>query len=302
MSAADNFARIIMKVEYIKTGIKGTVNVSKIVTVHYYEFDKSFVFEGESHDFWEMVYVDKGSVLVKCDDEEITLPQGGIVFHRPNEFHAIRALDSSPNFFVISFVSDSSSMKYFEKYRTLLDKNLKPFISSIIRESEQAYIIPKNDTSYKKLTKKKDAAIGAEQLIKTYLEQLLIFLIRAMTTESSPTVFPSKESMEGHIVTEIKRIVEENVCEKLRLTDICNSLGYSKSYVSRLFRQQTGGSIAAFAIEKKIVRAKELIREDSLNFAQISDRLSFDNPQYFARVFKRITGMTPTEFKRSLNV
>jgi len=291
-----------MKVEYIKTGIKGTVNISKIVTVHYYEFDKSFVFEGESHDFWEMVYVDKGSVLVRCGEEEITLSQGGIVFHRPDEFHAIRALDSSPNFFVISFVSDSPAMKYFERYRTVLNKDLKPFIASIIRESEMAYVIPKNDTAYKKLTKKKYAAIGAEQLIKTYLEQLLIFLIRNITSERGPSLFPSKESMEGHIVTEIKRLVEENICEKLHVTDICQNLGYSKSYISRLFSQQTGQSIAAYAANRKIARSKELIRDGNMNFAQISELLAFDNPQYFARVFKRLTGMTPTEFKHSLEI
>ena len=72
-------------------------------------------------------------------------------------------------------------------------------------------------------------------------------------------------------------------------------------YLSRIFQEQTGATIANFAIWEKIKKAKRLIRENGMNFAQISDSLSFDNPQYFSRVFKRITGMTPTEFKSSLN-
>ena len=51
----------------------------------------------------------------------------------------------------------------------------------------------------------------------------------------------------------------------------------------------------------RINRAKELIREGVMNFSEISDMLDFDNPQYFSRVFKRETGMTPSEFKHSLN-
>ncbi len=291
-----------MKPTYVKTGLPSIVNISKIVTIHYYEFDKNFIFKGESHDFWEMVYIDKGRVLVRCDDNEITLGQGEIVFHRPNEFHSIRALDSAPDFFVVSFVCNSPSMQYFEKYHTTLDKTLKSFISSVIKESEQAYIIPKNDPHLKKLVKKPDIAIGSEQLIKTYLEQLLIFLIRSITKKGETNVFPTKESMENHLVTAIRELIHDNIEENLYVTDVCTLLGYSKSYLSRLFSEQTGETIANYSVHTKIDRAKQLIREDRLNFAQISDKLSFDNPQYFSRVFKRITGMSPTEFKRSLDI
>ena len=75
-----------MKVNYVKTDIKSIINVSKIVTIHYYEFDKNFVFNGESHNFWEMVYVDKGKVLVSCNGNDVTLSQGDIIFHKPNLF------------------------------------------------------------------------------------------------------------------------------------------------------------------------------------------------------------------------
>ena len=167
-----------MKAIYIKTKPESVINISRIVTVHYYEFDSSFVFEGESHDFWEMVYVDKGKIKVKAGDEEFALGQGETVFHAPNEFHSVKALDSSPNFFVISFECSSAVMQRFVGRRATLDKNLRPFISSIISEAEKTYVIPKNDTGLKKLVKKKTAQIGGEQLIKTYLEQLLILLVR----------------------------------------------------------------------------------------------------------------------------
>ena len=290
-----------MKASYIKTQLQCVINVSKIVTVHYYEFDKNFVFHGEQHDFWEMVYVDKGKVQIRRDEETISLSQGEIVFHKPNEFHSIKALDSEPDFFVLSFVCSSPLMRYLERHRTVLDKTLYGFVASILKEAEATYEIPKNDPTLKRLIKKQSSPVGGEQLIKTYLEQFLILLIRQIIEKDKPSLFPSKESMETHLVSLAKQLLKEKADIPFRVGDLCRELGYSKSYLSRLFHEQTGQTIAEFATKQKISRAKQLIREGNLNFAQISNLLSFDNPQYFSRVFKRVTGYTPTEFKNSLH-
>ena len=290
-----------MKATYVKTQLKNVINISKIVTVHYYEFDKNFVFEGEKHDFWEMVYIDKGRVEVRRDEERLILSQGELLFHAPNEFHSIKALDSAPNFFVVSFVCNSPLMTYLEKYHTVLDKTLLGFISSVIREAESTYVIPKNDPSLKKLVLRDAPPIGGEQLIKTYLEQFMISLIRSILKKDSTSVFPSKESMETHLVSSAKRLLSQHAAETFRVSDLCAALGYSKSYICKLFHEQTGETIASYSTKQKIKLAKEMIREGSYTFAEISDKLSFDNPQYFSRVFKRITKMTPTEFKLSLN-
>lgn len=291
-----------MKATYIKTELKTTINVSKIVTIHSNEYGKNFIFKGEKHDFWELVYVDKGQVLIESDNDKIILSQGEIIFHRPNEFHAIRSYNSSPNFFVISFVCNSFAMKYFEKLHTALDRTLQSFITSVIEEAKNSYVISKNDPYLFKLTKKENALVGSEQLIKTFLEQFLILLIRKITTHDESTIFPNKESMENHLITSVKKIIQNNVDRCLRVNDICESLGYSKSYLSRVFKEQTGETLASYSVKVKIDKAKRLIRENNLNFTQISDQLSFDNPQYFSRVFKRVTGMSPTEFKSTLNL
>ncbi len=291
-----------MKATYIKTQIKNVLNISKIVTVHYYEFDKNFFYKGEKHDFWEMVYVDKGKVIASSEKNSINLSQGEIIFHRPNEFHAIRAHQSSPNFFVISFVCNSPIMKYLEKYHGVLDDNLKPFISAIIHESRSTFVLPKNNPELKELKKVSSPLIGGEQMIKTYLEQLLILLIRNILKLEKMQVFLNKQSMESHLIVSIKNYITENIEKPFRISDLCSALGYSKSYLSRIFRLQTGNSIYNFMLEEKINKSKTLIRDGNFNFTEISDKLSFDNPQYFSRVFKRATGMSPTEFKNTLNI
>lgn len=291
-----------MAASYKKTRPKTLFYIPEIVTIHYYELDKSFVFDGEQHDFWEMVYVDKGAVEIRADDKTLALNQGEILFHKPHEFHAIKALRSNPNFFVISFVCRSPAMRLFEGYRAALSQSLRPFVSSIIAEARNSFHIPKNDVTLLKLRRRSQAKVGGEQLIKTYLEQLLILLARAVLEQQENSVSPVRESMETQLIATIKSYIQNNLAKKITMEELAGVTGYSTSYISRVFRQQCGTTIGRYITAKKISCAKELIRNHTYNFAQISDMLGFDTPQYFASTFKKETDMTPSEFKRSLDI
>ncbi len=286
-----------MEKGYIKTRPKTVVDVSKIVTIHYYEVGKGFAFDGESHDFWEMVYVDKGSVYITRDGEGIVLKQGEVIFHKPNEFHTIRAYESAPNYFVISFTSSSFSMKYFEGFCNNLNKIHKSLLDAIIKEAEVSYHIPKNEPNLRKLKRRKNAPLGGEQLIKTYLEQLLIYLLRTEEKNKNAAILPPSAE-EKPLILELKNYISTRCEENIKVDEICRAFGYSKSFLSRIFREHTGESLASYAISVKMKRAKELLRDDRLNITQISNMLSFENPQYFARVFKRECNMTPTEWRQ----
>ena len=101
--------------KYIKHKLTNVINVSKIVTMFYHQFDKNFHFNGESHDFWEFVYVDSGTVHITASKKKYILKKGDFIFHKPNEFHAISADKKTPaNVFVVSFVSTSTNMAYFK--------------------------------------------------------------------------------------------------------------------------------------------------------------------------------------------
>lgn len=286
-----------MKATYIKTRLRTVINVTKVVTIHHFEFDETFAFAGERHDFWEMVYVDKGRVQVTSDGTERVLEQGDVIFHAPNEFHSIRSYRSAPNFFVISFVCESEAMRFFEGYSAPLSRGLQSFLTAALREAEQTYVIPENEVRFRRLVRRETAKIGGEQMIKTYLEQLLIQLMRHA---EKTAIFPSREQMETHLLTVVKQYIEAHLAQRLTIADVCEQIGYSKTYLCRLFHEQSGDTVAHYITARKIVAAKEMIREGARNFAEISDALAFDNPQYFSRVFRRETGMTPTEYKRSL--
>lgn len=290
-----------MQFSYVQPRFKKVINVEDIQTIHYYDCDETFVFEGERHDFWEMVYVSSGMVEIQRDDETLILGQGSIIFHEPNEFHAIRAYQSSPDFFVMSFVCKSAIMKCFRQYHSLLSNPLRVFVSSMATEAQQAYDTDGRFDNKKAAIKNKDT-IGGEQMVKSYLEQLLILLAREISCYDNTSLFPNKESMESRLVVEIKNYMMSKVTDKLDAAEICTYFGYSRAYICRLFKTQCGVSLMQFYIQQKVEYSKQLIQERRHNICQISNMLSFDNPQYFSRVFKRVTGLTPSEYSRSLKL
>ena len=77
-----------MERKYYKHKIENLIVIGKIVTVHYFEFDKRFKSKGEAHDFWELVYVDRGELICNTQTERFVLKEGEACFHKPNEFHA----------------------------------------------------------------------------------------------------------------------------------------------------------------------------------------------------------------------
>lgn len=288
-----------MKGSYVLTKFNNLINVTEIVTVHAYEFDPGFVFDGEKHDFWEFVYVDQGTVEITWDGKSVILEDGQILFHQPNEFHTIRSYNSAPSVLIVSFVCKSTPMSHFAKYMGQMDKRLKPLLNAIVAEAETTYILPKNDPDLKMLVTRNSAVIGGEQMIKCYLEQFLVLMIRDMNEHRDVSLFSSHKGLETHLVSEIKGYLREQLTDRIRIEDICDNFGYSKTYLSQLFKKQCGVTLMTYYNQKKIEYAKKLIQEKKYTFSQISNLLSFDNPQYFARVFKRITGQTPTEFRDS---
>ena len=89
---------------YQPTFLQKEIHIEKLYTVHYFEYMKDFFFEGESHDFWEFCYIDKGEIEVQADDQRYVLKKGDCIFHKPNEFHMLKANGKiAPNLVVASF-------------------------------------------------------------------------------------------------------------------------------------------------------------------------------------------------------
>ena len=291
-------------VNFVPTVLKQKFEVNEIYTVHYFEFAKNYFFEGESHPFWEFVYVDKGEVDAVSDDKIIHLAKGQIIFHKPNEFHTLMADGiSAPNILIVSFNCESEAMSFFENKVANIDDQERRLLAQIIAESEMAFSTPLDDPWTVHLERSDDCESDCEQFIKICIEWLLLSLSRNRNarTPKAPTSL-IKENSQNEVFDKIVRYMEANLDKQLQLCEICRDNLVGRSYLQKLFREKTGGGAIDYFNRLKIIAAKRMIRESSGNFTEISMKLGYNSIHYFSRQFKNMTGMTLSEYASSVKI
>ena len=124
-------------------------------------------------------HVDKGKAEIETDNGIYHLTSGQLIFHRPNEFHNLIAIgNTAPNIVVVSFECDSPCMKFFEKKLLKLSDSERNLMGMLIAEARRCIKTPLDDPYTEKMEKKEDFLFGSQQLIRIYLEQMLIYMIR----------------------------------------------------------------------------------------------------------------------------
>lgn len=289
--------------EYIPTVMKKDIAVESIVSVHYLEHAKNYAFKGESHDFWEMVYVDKGQVRAVAEDVTYELLQGQMIFHKPNEFHNVMANGTvAPNVVVISFVATSPAMAAFENKTLYATQQQRKLLSRIISEGRKAFSCPLGDPHLLQLVCDEDAPIGSQQMVQILLEELLIDIARGeQPVDRRPRIASSvKRRADGELTDRVIRYMEEHLCENLSFSTICAFSAQSATNLKTVFKVVTGMGVMEYYRHLKIERAKQMLREGVGNITQIADRLGYTSVHYFSRHFKQATGMTPREYTQSV--
>ena len=293
-----------MEDKFIRFGFDKVISVEKLITVFYMEFSKDFRFDGERHDFWEMVYIDKGEMLCRADEKEFVIKGGELTFHKPGEFHALASHGSTaPNVSIITFECKSRAMRYFGGKIFRLTGEERAILSMLFREALSAYqMVDKRNPLLQRLEKIDNSPFGSSQMTKNMLEIFLISLHRSTDVLTKRRRYQYKVGGVDvpYQVKELLDLLEENVYGKLSISDIARMMGKSVSAVKALFDSYRGGGIMNYYNGLKIEEAKSLIREGRHNFSEIALLLQFDTPQYFSICFRRYANMSPQEYKRSI--
>ncbi len=98
---------------------------------------------------------------------------------------------------------------------------------------------------------------------------------------------------------DIKAYLDENYCEKITLDQLAGKYFINKYYLTRIFKETYGITINHYILTKKISYAKRLLRFSKKSMEEIGEEAGFSDAQYFCRMFKKIEGMTPGEYRKS---
>lgn len=292
---------------YKSVVLEDSVTINRIISVHYFQYMSDFSFPGESHDFWELVCVDRGEIDALTGDRRLTLKKGNILFHKPNEFHNVLTNGKvSPSLVVIGFECHSPAIKSFEEQLMSVQDTEKELLAQIIVEARNTFSGRLDDPYQEELIfNSEPLTFGSAQLISHYLEQLMIHLYRRYFSYSLPvrsSRFLAEASSGNDTYNRIVRYMEEHLGERMTIDRICRDNLVGRSQLQKLFRDTKGCGVIEFFSMMKIDTAKQMIRDNQLNFTQIADRLGYNSIHYFSRQFKQITTMTPSEYATSIRL
>ena len=292
---------------YNSVVLEDSITINRVISVHYFQYMSDFSFPGESHDFWELVCVDRGEIDALAGERRLTLKKGNILFHKPNEFHNVLTNGKvSPSLVVIGFVCHSPAIKSFEDQLMSVQDTEKELLAQIIVEARNTFSGRLDDPYQEELIfNSEPLTFGSAQLISHYLEQLIIHLYRRYFSYSLPvrsSRFLAEASSGNDTYNRIVRYMEEHLSERMTIDRICRDNLVGRSQLQKLFRDTKGCGVIEFFSMMKIDTAKQMIRDNQLNFTQIADRLGYSSIHYFSRQFKQITTMTPSEYATSIRL
>lgn len=132
--------------------------------------------------------------------------------------------------------------------------------------------------------------------VRSLILQLFINLDRY---QEGKVAVASGNGERKQIVEGIMEWVAKNYAETLRIEELCSRYHMSRSYLHRIFKQETGLTIVEYLISYRINKAKILLKNDSMSITEIAHCSGFQDLSHFSRIFKRQLGVTPRAYRDS---
>ena len=140
-----------------------------------------------------------------------------------------------------------------------------------------------------------------DYLLKPYNEQELVFAVEDAIRQVSvplPVRREEDEDMRTAIIrAEISRFIDAHYREDISMQDAAAALRYSDAYFCKLFKQCFKVNFSAYLNEYRVNKARQLILDPRLSLKDIGAAVGYSDANYFTRVFKRLTGQTPSEYR-----
>jgi YesN/AraC family two-component response regulator len=141
-------------------------------------------------------------------------------------------------------------------------------------------------------------------LVDNVVDMLDLAALRDVFSEIIDMVMEEKNEYSNgsiqEVVSQAVDFIDENYAKNLSLTSLSKQFGVEHSYFSRIFHQQTGENLILYITKKRINKAIDYIQRSNENLTEIAFIVGYDDYAYFSRVFRKITGKSPREYRNEI--
>lgn len=266
-------------------------------------FDADWSQTRSHHRYYEMIYVKKGISVLEIEEIKTTLGPNDIIIIKPHKVHTLKVNENSTcEFIVLHFSFVPGDRKKSASYPS--DISIEDFINFFTGRHTGSFlklkVNHKNDiiTLVNRIvTEQSEEQFGSEFLVYLLILELFVMISRALKLEWERS-FLEDSPQQKELVQLAVKYIRNHYERDIGLKDICGYVFLSPSYFARIFKRETGHSPISFLIHTRIERAKELLAESGEKASDIALSVGFSNQQRFNETFKKLTGMTPLEYRK----
>ncbi len=190
--------------------------------------------------------------------------------------------EAAPEFIIISGYGD------FEYARSALKLGVRNYLLKPLDDEELA-------ASVARIAADRETRRGRDRLDRILDEgrRSALMLFREYEMDRR------EDSQYRYVRAAVQRI-HEAYQRELSVEEEATRLSISAGYLSRVFKKETGYTFTDYLMYYRVKRAAELLRSGTLRIAEVADLVGYGDQRYFSQIFKRIVGLTPTQFKEGL--
>ncbi|MEJ8843647.1 AraC family transcriptional regulator [Lacibacter sp. H375] len=275
-----------------------------LLHVNYVKLNEQWNYANVISPYFRIYYIDDGEGFISSRQEKLKLEKGYLYIIPSFTSCHLRCNDYLSQYFLHFFEESAEGISIFEYNRKIIKSpasktdiiNFKRLLEINpgrgINRSDNPKDYEKNAyyKSYQDLNNNVSDSIYYETQ-GIMLQLISRFLSSDHFKSSNSNPIPSK-------ILDAMRHIQLNLKKNITVADLAKRANLQHDYFSRLFLQSTGERPLNYIHEKRIERAQYLIATTSLSFNEIAAETGFENVPYFAKIFKKVTSLTPGEYKK----
>lgn len=253
-----------------------------------------------AHEGLEILYIHHGQGTVIIDDQLYPIIPRTLFLFKPYQLHHTQ-IHVPPLYVRSLFKIKTSIVDHFAQNLPNTHHFLKDFLTQ--HSTDQVfYLSEQQDSHITSAFKYMDDMIQSipeavhKEAITLFLWKLMVFVI-SMTQPGKERLQNSPAIINTNHINALLQWLDIHFKHPFILEDIARDLNFSSSYLSRLFRNQTGKTIMQYTIEKRLEYSRMLLNSRSMSLEEIVQTAGFTSVNYFIRSFKSKYGLTPHQYR-----
>lgn len=286
-------------IQYETYRLSRIIHVQGIISA---DLVKGLLPPGENHihrDAWELCCCLEENIDIVKGDHYIPLQAGQLLLVQPGISHDVVLNEPDSKAFVIAFsCSSSENLRPLQDTVFCAEEFQQFWLSQMIAELDSTFVHDADTLHLYRFCSSEESALGAEQMICSYLEQILISLLRKATMHRGKIVRSGqfREAIQSYLAEQITAFIREHIHENLTVGQIAEYFHYSRARLSTIYKSATGYGLNETITRERINRAKELLLAQNKTVTQIAEELGYSSPQYFSQKFSQEVGCAPSRY------